>query len=71
MEAANKECSVLAAGLPAKQAVLLQLSALLPRILRLQLLGGHSLFWKQMWKLGSAVSKQMSREAQRAVLVAV
>ena len=40
-----------------------QLSGLLPRIL-----SGHSLFWEQMRKLGSAVSKQMSREAQRAVL---
>ena len=48
-----------------------QLSGLLPRILRLQLLSGHSLFWEQMRKLGSAVSKQMSREAQRAVLAAV
>ena len=48
-----------------------QLSALVPRILRLQLLSGHSLFWEQMRKLGSAVSKQMSREAQRAVLAAV
>ena len=47
------------------------LSALIPRILRLQLLSGHSLFWEQMRKLGSAVSKQVSREAQRAVLAAV